>query len=82
MQKRGNTALLLGVAGFLLCTILSPLAWFYSYQKEKECRQLRIPVPGNMRAGTILGMIGSFLFLAYLSVQIVAAIIYYRMGGM
>ena len=81
MEKKGTTALILGIVGLVLCTVFSPFAWFYAHQKEKQCHKLRVPVPGNMRAGTILGIIGTVILMLYLFTHAIAAILYYRMGG-
>ncbi len=81
MERMGNLALIFGVLGLLLCTILSPGAWFYAHQKEKECHKLRVQVPGTLRAGTILGILGTGILVLFIGVRIIAALVIYSQLG-
>ena len=81
MERMGNLALIFGILGLLLCTILSPGAWFYAHQKEKECHKLRVKVPGTLRAGTLLGILGTGMLGLFIGVRIIAALVIYSQLG-
>ena len=61
MENAAAGSLVLSIVSLFLCTLLSPFAWFHAQQKEKQCRQLRVSVPGTLQAGKILGIIGTVL---------------------
>ncbi len=81
VEKNGNLALIFSVLGLLLCTILSPGAWFYAYKKEKECHKLRVQVPTNLRAGTILGILGTGMLILFVGVRVIATLVIYSQLG-
>jgi uncharacterized membrane protein YfcA len=69
-DSRGTTAMVVGIAGlvvgFFTCGfgfLISPIALFLGSKVKKEATAGGFPEPGNAKAGRILGIIGTVLFV-------------------
>ncbi|MCA8923504.1 MAG: hypothetical protein KDD82_16935 [Planctomycetes bacterium] len=59
----GNTALLLGILGFVLCQVLGPFAIMKGNQARAYAYEAGVPVPGTATAGLVLGWITTILLI-------------------
>ncbi len=59
------TSLVLGILGIFCCGLLAPVAWYLGSQEVKAIREGRAPLAGEglAKAGMIMGIIGTILFL-------------------
>jgi hypothetical protein len=62
----GVTELVLGIAGFMFCQLLSPIAWSMGSSYEAKCRENGLEPSGAGRAGKILGIVGSIFLILWL----------------
>jgi hypothetical protein len=62
---RATTALILGLAGFLCCQLVAPVAWYLGAAERKAIREGLSPAGGSglATAGMVLGIIGTILFV-------------------
>jgi hypothetical protein len=66
--------LIVGIIGFMLCQLLSPIAWAMGSSYEKKCRAAGLKPASAGTAGKILGIVGTvflFLILAFFVVSVV-----------
>jgi hypothetical protein len=59
----GTTALVLGLLGLLLCSILAPFAWASGARARREAQAMGLPPDGSATAGWVMGIIGTILLI-------------------
>jgi len=74
-DSRGTTVLVLGILGLVICQVLGPVAWIMGNSVQRDALAAGYPVPGNARAGRILGMIGTGLIALSILFVIVIVIV-------
>jgi uncharacterized membrane protein YjgN (DUF898 family) len=75
-ESRGTTVLVLGILGLAVCQILGPIAWIMGNSLQRDALAGGYPMPGNARAGRILGMISTGLMalaIVFVVVIVIAA---------
>jgi len=60
----GVAALVVGIAGWMFCGLLSPIAWAMGSSYMAKCRSLGVEPGGAGKAGKIMGIIGTLFLLA------------------
>ncbi|MEZ6184625.1 MAG: DUF4190 domain-containing protein [Planctomycetota bacterium] len=63
VNDAGNTALLFGILGLVLCQLLGPIAIAKGNQAKSLAVEAGLPVPGSANAGLILGWISTGIMI-------------------
>jgi hypothetical protein len=57
----GNTVLVYGILGFILCQLLAPVAWVKGNEYYRTCAALGVKPSGEGVAGRVLGIVGTVI---------------------
>jgi hypothetical protein len=55
----GTVPLVVGLVGWVMCGLLSPLGWIMASKQEGECRAKGIPITSILQAAKVVGIIGT-----------------------
>jgi len=62
-HPQSTTVLVLGILGIVLAGILSPIAWHMGNKALRECATGMYTAPDQLKAGRILGIVGTVLLI-------------------
>ena len=77
-SARAYASLVLGILGLIVCTPLSPLAWYLGWAERRDIRAGTESPAGDeiATAGMVLGMVGTALMaLVVLAVVVVGVVV-------
>lgn len=79
IKSKGTTIFILGLLSLLMCQLLGPIAFIMGNGYLKECAAWDIEPDGLGKAGRILGLVGTILFvLQFVAVGLYCCLV----GGM